>query len=122
VFHLLRYLDERPLQDAPATVCWLIWTTTDHRCCRSLDWEKSKLPDDPFLLRNPLVQAQARIADLTTDTFGQVTSGTISIPYGVGGLAEPLVLHLGDNPGSTPFRPLPVNGSVKVAEGNLEMT
>jgi hypothetical protein len=78
-------------------------------------------PDDPFLQRNPLV-GDVRIADLTTERLGLITSGTVKIPYGPGGLSEPVLLHLG-NPESRQYtiQALPVNASVKVAQGYLEV-
>jgi prepilin-type N-terminal cleavage/methylation domain-containing protein len=104
VVSLLRYLDEQRISVLQIS---------------GLGEEQA--PDDPFLLRNPLV-GSARIADLSTERLGTVTSGTIRIPYGPGGLAEPLLLHLGDqNTRQYTVQALPVNGSVRVAEGNLEI-
>ena len=82
---------------------------------------EANLPDDPFLQRNPLL-GEVRLTDIRTERSGTVSSGSLNIAYGVGGLSEPLVLHLGI-PGGQQYtvQALPVNGSVKVAEGNLEM-
>ena len=81
----------------------------------------TKIPDDPFLQRNP-VTGSTRISDLTTERRGKVESGSVTLPYGIGGLSEPVVLRLG-RPGGRQYtvQALPVNGSVKVAEGSLEM-
>lgn len=82
---------------------------------------EATLADDPFLQRNPLLGA-TRLSDVNTERSGTVSSGSLKIAYGVGGLSEPLVLHLGI-PGGQQYtvQTLPVNGSVKVAEGSLDM-
>jgi general secretion pathway protein H len=119
---LLRYLDERAvagrksyrlridLNEQQLTVLQLNGAGEEH------------LPDDPFLQRNPLGAGSARITELTTERLGTVTSGTVTIPYGVGGLSEPLVLHLGETgSGQYTVQALPINASVKVVEGHVEM-
>lgn len=121
VVSLLRYLDERAI--AGRTRYRLLVDLDEQRISvlQISGLGEEQAPDDPFLLRNPLV-GSALIADLSTERLGTVTSGTIRIPYGPGGLAEPLLLHLGDqNTRQYTVQALPVNGSVRVAEGNLEI-
>lgn len=118
---LLRYLDERAvagrnryrlqidLNQQKIAVLQIAANGEDHP------------PDDPFLLRNPLV-GDTRISDVMTDRMGTVTSGTVQILYGPGGLAEPLLIHLGtaDTQQYT-VQALPISASVKVAKGYLEI-
>jgi len=118
---LLRYLDERAVA---GRVRYRLLVDLNEQRIAVLQVSaagEEHTPEDPFLLRNPLVGG-ARITDLTTERLGIVTSGTIRIPYGPGGLAEPFLLHLGV-PAARQYtvQALPVNGSVRVAEGNLEM-
>ena len=118
---LLRYLDERAVAGR-----------TSYRLQIDLDEQKisvqqlnaageSKLPDDPFLQRNPLIGA-TRLAEIKTERSGAAAKGITSVSYSIGGLSEVLVLHLGV-PGRQQYtvQALPVNGSVKVAEGWLEI-
>lgn len=118
---LLRYVDERAVA---GRIRYRLQLDLNEQRISVLQISASgeeQPPDDPFLLRNPLV-GDARIADLTTERLGTVTSGTVKITYGPGGLAEPVLLHLG-NPESRQYtiQALPVNGSVKVAQGYLEV-
>lgn len=118
---LLRYLDERAV--AGRMRYRLLVDLNEQRIAvlQLSGLGEEQPPEDPFLLRNPLV-GSTRISDLTTERLGSVTSGTVKIAYGPGGLAEPLILHLGE-PSARQYtiQALPVNASVRVAEGNLEM-
>lgn len=118
---LLRYLDERA-----------VTARTPYRLTIDLDEQTILVqqknifgeliqPDDPFLSHNPL-QGSTRITGLRTDRTGSINNGVLSVDYGSGGLGEPLVMHL-ETPGKAQYtvQALPVNGSVKVAEGYLEL-
>lgn len=91
---LLRYLDERA-----------VGSKQHYRLRIDLDRQRLDVvrrsasgdelpPDDPFLQRNPLQQG-VQIVSLATERLGVVTSGTVRISYGPGGLSEPLRLQLG---------------------------
>lgn len=118
---LLRYLDERAIS---GRIRYRLLVDLNEQRITVLQISalgEEQPPEDPFLLRNPLA-GSTRIADLTTERLGTVTSGMVKIPYGPGGLSEPLLLHLGDHAARQyTIQALPVNGSVKVAEGNLEI-
>lgn len=118
---LLRYLDERAV--AGRIRYRLVVDLNEQRITvqQLTGSGEVRLPDDPFLQRNPLLGA-TRLADLTTERNGTVTSGSVAVAYGVGGLSEALVLHLGV-PGRQQYtvQALPINGSVKVADQHLEM-
>ncbi len=119
---MMRYLDERAVAGR-----------TRYRLQLDLNEQKisvqqlgkegvAKLPDDPFLQRNPLI-GSARLEDVSTERSGIINSGSIAVTYGIGGLSEPIVLHLGIPGREKPFtvQALPTSGSVRVAEGRLEM-
>lgn len=117
---LLRYLEERAIVGRTSYRLKVDLNEQQIRVVQLSGLGEEQAPDDPFLARNPLSGA-TRIADLTSARLGKVTSGTVSIPYGPGGLAEPLLLRLGETSGRQyTVQALPVNGSVKIAEGWLE--
>lgn len=118
---LLRYLGERSIS-----------SRTIYRLTIDLDQQTMQVeqknglgeylrPEDPFLSRNPL-QGKARLTDIRTGRNGTVSNGKVSVIYGTAGLSEPLLVHI-DLPGKDGFtvQALPVNGSVRVAEGRLEV-
>lgn len=118
---LLRYLDERAVAGRSR---YRLQVDLNEQRITVLQVAASgelRPPDDPFLLRTPLV-GDARIADIMTDRTGTVTSGTVTIPYGPGGLSEPVLLHLGTaETQQYTVQALPVSASVKVAKGRLEI-
>ena len=117
---LLRYLEERAIVGLTSYRLQVDPNKQQTTVVQLSGLGEEQSPDDPFLARNPLSGA-TRIADLTSARLGKVTSGTVSIPYGPGGLAEPLLLRLGETSGRQyTVQALPVNGSVKIAEGWLE--
>lgn len=118
---LLRYLEERAVVGRTSYRLKVDLDQQQIRVVQLSGLGEEQLPDDPFLARNPLV-GKTRIAELTSTRLGRVAGGTVSISYGPGGLAEPLVLRLGETTGRQyTVQALPVNGSVKVAEGWLEL-
>ena len=118
---LLRYLDERAVTGRIRYRLLVDLNEQQISVLQVSGLGEEQPPEDPFLLRNPLTGG-TQITDLTTERLGTVTSGTIKIPFGPGGLSEPLLLHLG-SPDTRQYtvQALPVNGSVRVAEGNLEI-
>ncbi len=120
VVTLLRYLDERAVA-----------TKRYYRLKINLDEKRiavvqltplgeEQQPDDPFLQRNPLSDGVG-IIDVTTNRLGKTADGSVSIPYGPGGLGEPFLLHLGaiDKKQFT-IQALPVSATVRLAEGYQE--
>ncbi len=118
---LLRYLDERSVT---ARIPYRLTINLDEQSVfvqqKNIFGELVQ-PDDPFLSRNPL-QGSTQITGLRTDRTGSIKSGTLAVDYGSGGLGEALVVYL-ETPGKVQYtvQALPVNGSVKVAEGYLEL-
>lgn len=117
---MLKYLDERAVA-----------SRTRYRLSVDLEQQKIQVqqltadgearePEDPFLQRNP-VSASVRLTSVMTERRGEISEGTVKIAYGPGGLSEAILIHLGA-PGMQQYtiQALPVNGSVKVAEGHLE--
>lgn len=116
----LRYLDERATAGK-----------VSHRLHINLDDQKidvvrrdvtgEELPSEDPYLRRPVLLDGVLITDVRTERLGTVTSGTVRIAYGPGGLAESLLIHL-QLPGgpATTIQALPVSGIVRIAEGYLE--
>ena len=119
---LLRYLDERAVAGRVRYRLMIDLNEQKITVLQLSGLGEERAPDDPFLQRNPLL-GTTRISALSTDRLGTVTIGFVKIPYGPGGLSEPLVLHLGEPKGRQyTIQALPINASVKVSEGNLEST
>lgn len=116
----LRYLDERAVAGK-----------VPYRLRLNLDEQKIDVvqktatgdeapPDDPYLQRSPL-QEGVIIRDLRTERLGTISSGTVRISYGPGGLSESFLIHLAIPGGSEmTVQALPVSGIVKIADGYLE--
>lgn len=115
---LLRYLDERSVA-----------TKQSYRLRINLDEQRidvlkriitgEDIPvDDPFLQRQTLAGGVV-ISDLITERQGRITNGQVVIPYGPGGLVEPLLLHLSLANGSSSYtlQALPVSSTVRVFAG-----
>ncbi len=118
---MMRYLDER---SASGRNRYLLLFDLDEQRVTVFQIDasgKEIMPDDPYMQRNPLI-GKVRILDLVTDRLGTIKNGVVKIRYGVAGLAEPVLLHLeGSNGKQYTVQALPVSGSVKIAEGNLEI-
>ncbi|CAH2031547.1 prepilin-type N-terminal cleavage/methylation domain-containing protein [Trichlorobacter ammonificans] len=116
----LRYLDERAAAGK-----------VSHRLRINLDDQKievvrravtgEELPSEDPYLRRPALLDGVLITDVRTERLGTVTSGTVRVTYGPGGLSEALLIHL-QLPGgpATTVQALPVSGIVRIAEGYLE--
>lgn len=91
---LLRYLDERAVGSKQSYRLRVDLDNQRLDVVRRTPGGEELPPDDPFLRRNPL-QDGIRIVSVATERLGTVTSGTVRISYGPGGLAEPLRLQLG---------------------------
>ncbi len=116
----LRYLDERAVA---GKIPYRLRVNLDEQkidVVRKNAIGEEVLPEDPFLLRSPL-QEGIIVRDLRTERLGTISSGTVSISYGPGGLSESLLIHLAIPGGSNiTVQALPVSGIVRIAEGYLE--
>lgn len=118
---LLRYLDERAAADRTSYRLLLDLDRQTVTVAQRTDGAGFKAPEEPYLQRY-FVPVSAPLAAVITGRTGGVTKGTVTVWYGSAGLSEPLVLHLG-RAGRTPYtvQALPVNRTVKVARGWLEV-
>lgn len=120
VVTLLRYLDERSVATKHYYRLKINLTDKHISVVQLSAIGEEQQPDDPFLQRDPLSDGVG-IADVTTNRLGKTVDGSISIPYGPGGLGEPLLLHLGDaDHKQYTILALPVSATVRLTEGYQE--
>ncbi len=91
---LMRYLDERAVGSKQTYRLRINLNEQRIDVVRPAPAGEELPPGDPYLQRNPL-QEGIRIVSLSTERLGTVTSGTVRIGYGPGGLSEPLTVNLG---------------------------
>lgn len=78
-------------------------------------------PDDPFLSKR-FIDAGITIEDVITPRLGKTSDGEVIVTFGLGGLAEFMIVHLKDGKdGHFTVIAYPNSGKVKVEEGYQEV-